>query len=65
MKTFTRRALDRLRLTYRRAAMLEPERCPFCGVSTVESSRAHMERSHPLAARSDPTARPRFDGAWG
>lgn len=65
MKSFARRALDRLRLTYRRVAMLEPERCPFCHLSTVERSRDHVRRVHPELDRPDPTARKRFDRAWG
>lgn len=60
-----RRAADCLRTAYHRAAMLEPERCPFCGISTAERSRAHIERAHPELARADPTVRPRFLGVWG
>lgn len=64
-RPLARRAADALRTAYRRVAMLEPERCPFCHLSTVERSRDHVRRMHPELDRSDPTARKRFEGAPG
>lgn len=64
-RPLARRAADALRTAYRRVAMLEPERCPFCNLSTVERSRDHVRRTHPELDRPDPTARKRFEGAPG
>lgn len=64
-RALARRAADALRTAYRRAAMLEPERCPFCHLNTVERSRDHVRRMHPELDRPDPTMRKRLEDVPG